>query len=133
MKFYFIVFVVLLDQLTKLVIRLSRPEFYLIHFVKNTGAAFSILKGNNQLLIYTALIVLGLMLYYYDKLSLPYALIMGGIIGNLIDRLYLGYVVDFIDLHFWPVFNIADSAITIGVLWLIFSEIRATYQHKHKH
>jgi len=66
--------------------------------------------------------VIAVIIYYFDKipnkdrfLQFSIALVLGGAIGNLIDRIVLGYVIDFIDLTFWPAFNVADSAITLGV------------------
>jgi signal peptidase II len=53
------------------------------------------------------------------KIAIPLGLVIGGFIGNLIDRAFLGYVTDFIFLNHWPVFNVADSCITIGVFWLV--------------
>jgi len=58
-------------------------------------------------------------------------LVLGGAVGNLIDRLRFGYVTDFIDVGLWPAFNIADSAITIGVILLAYSLLRLTRAEKH--
>ncbi|MBW2988660.1 signal peptidase II [Candidatus Woesearchaeota archaeon] len=118
--------VIVLDQITKAIVRHFKPNFPVlpsvlsITFTKNTGAAFGLFQGSGTLLLYIALIVLGLGIYNYDKLLATkeywcYALMAGGIIGNLIDRIFLGYVVDFIDFAYWPAFNVADSAITLGV------------------
>jgi len=94
-------------------------------YIQNTGAGFGILKGWNTILIFISLIIIGIILFYFDRIikeksiHIPIALILGGAIGNLIDRIFLGYVIDFIDFRIWPAFNIADSCITIGALWLI--------------
>jgi signal peptidase II len=61
---------------------------------------------------------------HYNKPSISLGLILGGCLGNLIDRLYLGYVIDFIDFPFWPTFNLADSAIVIGVIVLAYFLLR---------
>lgn len=53
----------------------------------------------------------------------PLVLLLGGAVGNLIDRLRFGYVIDFIDFRFWPVFNVADSCITVGIVWLLLTSI----------
>jgi signal peptidase II len=93
--------------------------------IQNTGAGFGLLRGQQSLLILISLVVVGVILYHLPvimkerKTVLPYALLWGGALGNLIDRVYFGYVVDFLDFRVWPVFNIADSAITIGAVWLI--------------
>lgn len=127
-----------LDQFLKILIRLTHFSWHSsilsINLVKNTGASFSLFTNQNSILIFIGLIALGLIFYKIDailksKSSIAWALIIGGILGNLTDRIYLGYVVDFVDLYWWPVFNIADSALTIALIMLIFTEI---YQHKHK-
>ena len=141
--------IILLDQVTKLLVLHFLPLysamevipgfFNLVH-VRNTGAAFSILAGANSawrqgLFIGLTLVVLAILLFAYGKLRpddrwtrTAYALITGGALGNLIDRVRLGEVVDFLDcyvgaLH-WPAFNLADSAITVGALMLIVSVLR---------
>jgi signal peptidase II len=94
-----------------------------LHFVTNTGASFGMLQGNNALLAWVSVIVLGIIMMSADKIRkgqvLPVILILAGLLGNLIDRIIHGFVVDFIDLKFWPVFNLSDSLIVIGVFWLI--------------
>ena len=101
--------------------------FFYLTLIHNRGAAFGILKNQTALFIFTSL--LAVVLIYsslkknksYKKLTLAsvsLAFILGGALGNLIDRLFLGYVVDFLDFRIWPVFNIADSAITIGAILL---------------
>ena len=129
--------VVLLDQLTKflaLTFLASQDTFPVIpgalyfSLVHNTGIAFGLLREHESILL--ALITLSLLFLSFWgarlKNSIPavrwgFALILGGAIGNWIDRLRFGAVIDFIDLRVWPVFNVADSAITIGVgIYLIF-------------
>ena len=126
--------VVLLDRLTKIfftkilgegeslpVIR-NVLHMTLIH---NTGIAFGLFKGQDFVFVVVPVIAIVLLvynIYYYKynngKLSYPYivaiSLILGGAIGNLVDRIWYGHVIDFIDFRVWPVFNIADSAITVG-------------------
>lgn len=141
--------VIFLDQLTKLLVlrfmplfdvRVVIPGFFNLVHVHNTGAAFSMLAGANSFwrqtfFIVTTLLVLGILLYAYGKVSrndrwtrIAYSLICGGACGNLIDRLRLGEVVDFLDVyistHHWPAFNVADSAISIGALMLLISLLR---------
>ncbi|MCX8012573.1 MAG: signal peptidase II [Desulfobacterota bacterium] len=110
------------------------PNFLQITFIKNPGGAFGIFSdfGGDHFrffFILFNLITLGLIGFFYFKLpshlysaALGMALIIGGAIGNFIDRLRLGEVIDFIDLHYysyhWPAFNVADSAITVGAVLL---------------
>lgn len=125
--------IVLIDQITKYFVRTGLDSVALIQnvfhltFVKNTGAGFGILPGQTPILIIISLIVLGAIAYHHKKIQsqdvIPFALITGGLIGNLIDRALLGYVVDFIDFQVWPVFNIADACLTVGVVWLVVTMI----------
>ena len=89
--------------------------------VFNKGAAFGLFNNQALLFISLSLVAISAILYYLWKnnvkdplLSIALALILGGALGNLADRVCLGYVIDFIDLRVWPVFNVADSSITIG-------------------
>ena len=119
--------VIILDQITK---KLFEHGFLGIKAVYNTGAGFSILQGNNLGLLFFALMVLGALFYFYDRFPksrffyIMIGLAIGGIIGNCIDRIFLGHVIDFIDLGFWPVFNAADSAVVIGGIGAIIYYIR---------
>ncbi|MBF0619020.1 MAG: signal peptidase II [Candidatus Omnitrophica bacterium] len=102
-------------------------HFTLVH---NTGIAFGLFKDNGFVFFIIpviAVILLVYNIYYYHKAGeldrwyiLGFSLILGGAIGNLIDRMMVGYVIDFIDLRVWPVFNIADSAITIGAMFILW-------------
>lgn len=130
---------VLLDSLTKSFFsRILHPGESLpvihkvFHFtlVHNTGIAFGLFKDNGFVFLVVPVIAIALLaynIYYYHKTGeldqlyiLAFSLILGGAIGNLIDRITIGYVVDFIDLRVWPVFNLADSAITIGACLIFF-------------
>ena len=103
-----------------------------LHFtvVHNTGIAFGLFRDQGVVFIFIPIIAVVLLIfniYYYRNnkaLSRVYivafSLILGGAIGNLIDRILFGYVIDFIDLRVWPVFNIADSAITVGAFIILF-------------
>lgn len=97
-------------------------------YCHNTGGAFSILTGARSFFLFTGGLVSCVLIYslyqaaeHYRWPAFAYSLILGGAIGNLIDRSLYGYVVDFIDLGWWPVFNLADSAICVGVAVLFFS------------
>lgn len=129
--------VVIIDQVTKaialteLASAVSIPaigKIVSLTLVKNTGAAFGLFKYQTTAFIFISLIAIAFTVFYLAKKKvsfyLPFALILGGAAGNLIDRLRFGYVVDFIDLHFWPVFNIADSCITIGAVSLFVIILR---------
>ncbi len=104
---------IVLDQITK----------YYFGSTINYGAAFGILQGWKWLFILVSIFMLGFLFYYKDKIKgygvIGYLLLFAGIIGNLIDRIYLGYVRDFIDLGFFPSFNLSDTYNTVGVLILI--------------
>jgi len=108
--------------------------FYLIH-VGNTGAAWSILSGRSLLLAGLAAATLVAIFFWRHALGLRdprhqtcFGLLCGGVVGNLIDRIAHGHVVDFIDLHFgsyiYPTFNVADSGICIGVLLYLWHSLR---------
>ncbi|MBI4159528.1 signal peptidase II [Candidatus Woesearchaeota archaeon] len=105
-----LVVLILLDQAAKLYLATTY----------NSGAAFSLFQGQRYLLIAVSIIVILIILKYYKEYPFPLTLILAGTIGNLIDRIFLGYVRDFIDLKFWPVFNIADFVIVIGTLLLVY-------------
>jgi len=113
----------------KFSIQIIPKIFYLTH-IRNYGAAFGLFQGGSQLLLWFSVIVVGVILYIYDRLpnenfpQILTGLILGGTIGNLIDRIRFGYVVDFLDFQVWPAFNVADMAITIGVIGLIFYLIK---------
>lgn len=123
------------DQLTKYLIRAymelgeSIPSEGVVRltYATNTGGAFSLLANQSFLLAVAAIIGVTVLIVYLRYLPLEskvlkvgLALDLGGAVGNLIDRLRFGEVTDFIDLGFWPVFNVADSAITIGTLLIAY-------------
>ena len=127
-------FAVLLDQLAKFVLSknlelhqsIELLPFLKITLIHNTGAAFGLFNGFQLVSILVALIIIIAVIYYFDRIpkkdrlfQTSIALILGGTLGNLIDRLIFRYVIDFIDFGFWPAFNIADSAISIGAILLI--------------
>ncbi len=96
-------------------------------FVTNTGVAFGMLTGIPYVLIVPIVILIGVLVFYLVKtlgqsflLTLALSLELGGALGNLIDRLRLGYVVDFVKVPYWPAFNLADSCVVIGAIGLAF-------------
>ena len=134
---------IFIDQLIKILVRKYSPDIVVIRnfleltFVKNTGAGFGILKGYLPLLIFlniVALIFIIWLLIYTKKsflADISLAFILGGAIGNLLDRLIFGYVTDFISFTFWPAFNIADSAVTVGVVMIAYCLIFDRYEKKN--
>ena len=143
--------VVALDQVSKVLIRAnmslgqSIPDEgpFQIKYVTNVGGAFGIFGNQGFLIMVTALAgIAAILLYAHHPLfnsmlaKVALGLILGGSIGNLIDRAFLGEVTDFIDVGAWPVFNLADSAITVGVIlvlyYLIFLARRQRQPHELK-
>ena len=141
--------IVIADQLSKIWIRtnlevgetLFDVGFFRIVYVQNTGAAFGIFKGNSIILGIVSsigIIVILLLVFIYRKrwpfldnltVRIALGLILGGTIGNLIDRLFIGYVTDFIDFKVWPVWNVADNAAVVGeiilAVYIIYMLVRA--------
>ncbi len=129
--------VVMIDQVTKaMVIRAFGPPEAgrskdiiprLLDFRhdENTGAAFSLFQGRSTTLLLIGVIVIGVLIYYYRALPqgqpvlrLAVGGVLGGAVGNIIDRVRLGYVTDWIHVTHYPTFNIADSCITVGMITL---------------
>ena len=128
--------VIAADQLSKHWIRsnllvgqsLFEVGFFRFTHVQNTGAAFGIFQGYSSVLVIVALVGAAVLLFYTlfihprfplldGKLSrMALGLVLGGTVGNITDRLCLGYVTDFIDVGIWPTFNLADSSVVVGVL-----------------
>ncbi len=137
-----IIIIIGLDQSTKfilnnnLALNQSNPVikgFFYLTLVHNRGAAFGILKNQLPLFILTSIFAIILIYINFKKSAgnrklslngLALGLILAGAIGNLIDRLVFGYVIDFLDFCVWPVFNVADSAITVGAILLGWSLLR---------
>lgn len=144
--------VVILDQLSKAVVRFYLPlyqsvpvisGFFSLTHIENPGGAFGFLAGYQSSLqrlffLIGTLAAVGVLIYLYKKIPATYsllaaglALIMGGAVGNLLDRIRFGKVTDFLDIFIghlhWPAFNIADSAVTVGgvifIYHLIFRKI----------
>ncbi len=139
-KIYFLslsIFIVLIDQFTKYLIFYNKKLFinkdfllFKLDFIKNYGAAFNIFSGSRIFLSFISILFSILLIYLiFRKNTLnsfdlySYSFILGGTIGNGIDRIYKGFVVDFINLNFinFPVFNIADISINIGFIFLLYN------------
>ena len=125
--------VLILDILTKFLIVNNKPTFSIpgfnLVYVENTGALFGLGSGFQYLFILVAFLVLWGVYYYRDELpksSIALGLVVGGTIGNLLDRMFRGFVVDFLDFYVagfhWPAFNIADAALVVGVIWLVLKK-----------
>lgn len=135
--FYILIFLIIVfDQISKYYIQTNMDlnnsipvieRLFSITYIQNTGAAFSLLQGKTIILILIQVfVILSIVVYVFIKknslhwtLKTSLALIVGGGIGNLIDRLRFGYVVDFLHFHFWPIFNVADISVCIGCVLLI--------------
>lgn len=131
--------VIILDQITKGIVRgtLDRgeswpdPDWILkIHYVTNSGAAFGILQGQTGFLIVMALVgLVAIYLYYRNPpfdhwlSSVAIGMMLGGAVGNLVDRVRLGRVTDYVDFLSYPSFNVADAAISIGIAILVIGFI----------
>jgi signal peptidase II len=122
----------IIDQIIKIIFIKKQPEinlqFIKFHYVQNTGASFSILQGQNALLLWIGIIAIGIFLFYFDKIEKPLRkygnIIMFGVISNTIDRVIRGGVIDYINLGWFPVFNIADALISIGAIILFITIIK---------
>jgi len=139
------ILVVICDQFSKfafsyiLTLNESIPvikNLFHLTLIHNTGIAFGMLRGNSGTILIITIVGLGLIIYslrkdifnfktlspktlFIRKMSVGF--IVGGAIGNMIDRFRLGYVIDFLDFRIWPVFNFADSFITIGAVILFWN------------
>jgi signal peptidase II len=144
LTFFFIAAaIVIFDQITKSIVRSNlRPgeswpddwDFVRIYHVTNSGAAFGILQGQTSFLIITSLLGLAAIVLYYIYPPMEHGLIrvalgmqLGGAVGNLIDRVRLGEVTDFVDVGSFPTFNVADSSISVSIaavlIFFLFQEI----------
>ena len=112
-------------------------SWFKIHYVANTGAVFGMFQNGASFFAVISIVVSLAILFYYfflpDGQSLvrfSLALQLGGALGNLVDRLLLGYVVDFLDFYIWPVFNIADMSVVCGAILLAFLLLREDWQER---
>ena len=140
-------FIVLLDQFTKYLVRSNipfghvfKPELWISDYIRivhwsNTGAAFGLFQDLSIVFTVLAFVVITVIIYYFPRvpadeklIRLAMALQMGGALGNLIDRLLRGRVTDFMSVMNFPVFNVADASISIGVALLFF----ALWQNERK-
>ncbi len=138
-KIYFwlsLIFFLIIDQVTKLIVIGKIPEkesipiinniFHFTH-IKNTGIAFGLFQGNSRFVLILGvftLLTFIILFFTYKRpsgviVNLALGLICAGAMGNLIDRIFYGKVIDFLDFRIWPVFNIADASVVIGIILVI--------------
>ena len=102
---------------------IALAKYFWLNYVQNTGSAFGMFQNGNAPLIIVMILIIGYIIYswrdlaHYGRLAeWGGVLILAGALGNLYDRLTLGFVVDFLDFRVWPVFNVADSCVTVGAV-----------------
>jgi signal peptidase II len=132
-----------IDQLVKLIVSLNLnlnssiniiSDFFKITYLTNTGAAWSIFNNHSYLLIFISLAVFIFLIYYSHYFimnkhnTIAFGLVFGGLLGNLFDRIFHGYVIDYLDFKLinynYPVFNLADTALVIGIVMLIVAIVK---------
>lgn len=139
------VILVIVDQIVKFLVSTYLnyidviPKFLYLSLEKNYGVAFSMLWNNRLLILIISLLLILFLIYLLNKdylskgknnklLNVTYGLLFGGILGNLIDRIVRGYVIDYIGVYIFnykfPVFNLADSFIMVGVIFMIISTFK---------
>jgi signal peptidase II len=152
--FYSALIVLALDQVTKFLIRAQMDfrevlpvmgEFFRFHYVHNSGAAFGLFSHSGSRYYFIAISLISIAVILYLILSgryefrgsrIAFGLVLGGAVGNLVDRIWLKEVIDFIDMgfgaHRWPTYNIADVGVTLGVLYLAATFITTEWEGSRK-
>ena len=151
--FLITILVILVDQFFKIVLSSSLAlnesvpvikNLFHLTLVHNTGIAFGLFKGSSSIILVVTILGLVLIAYHFkrnffisstlefkatflEKLAVGF--VLGGAVGNMIDRFRLGYVIDFLDFRIWPVFNMADSCITIGATILLIKTFIPAKSH----
>lgn len=146
------IFTFIIDLIVKLIVKFNMkvgdtisiiPHFFKIEYLQNTGAAFSSFEGGRYVLIGISLIIYFLLINYIKKNEISrkieivaLGLILGGLVGNLIDRIFYGYVIDYLSFEIFgysfAVFNLADSFIVISVILLIIDMILVEIESRKK-
>jgi len=134
--------VLFFDAYTKYMVASSFPpgsgreifSWLWLTYVQNTGILWGNFQGANTGLIWVSVAAFGALLYFHDEFitiieKICYALLLAGLWGNMLDRIFRGFVVDFIDLGWWPVFNIADAAIVVGIIVYMLEQARKARQN----
>lgn len=151
-KIFIVSFLTLfLDQIIKIICNLFLDNIVVIKgvlsfiYAENNGVAFSMLSGNRLFIVILSIILIFILLYYIYKdyivkgknnnfKNFSYGILLGGILGNLFDRIIRGVVIDYISLNIFgynfPIFNLADISITIGVILICFSYFMEIYNNK---
>ena len=126
--------VVTVDQFTKMLVRanlhihesIPSEGMFRFTYATNTGAVFGIFSDQTLIMTLASFVGVGILLYFYHSYSgsgrfvrISLGLLLGGAVGNLVDRVLMGRVTDFIDVGAWPIFNLADSAIVTGIIILV--------------
>ena len=141
-EFIISLIVLFIDQLSKILVQMFLinntitiiPSFFQLNYSLNTGAAWSILNNHTIILIIISLILLFILFIFKKNFKqnkrneLAFGFLIGGIMGNLLDRVFKGYVIDFLDFNIfgydYPIFNFADIFIVVGIFLLIFAILR---------
>ncbi|MBI4395570.1 MAG: signal peptidase II [Elusimicrobia bacterium] len=138
-----------MDQVTKILVLRRMPlhttipiaPFFSLTHVQNTGAAFGILPEGNILFLLLTIAILAVLFFLHKRLlaqglwtALGLSLLWGGALGNFVDRLFRGRVVDFLEFYWkqwhWPTFNVADSAICVGIFFMFFDGFSSSAQNR---
>ena len=143
-----VIALIVIDQAVKFMIMTSMdighsvpvvPGIFHITYIQNPGAAFGILADQRWIFICAGVLIIGVGLFFYRRLqqegALVYygsSLLLGGAASNLIDRIWLGKVIDFFDFRIWPVFNTADIAICVGVAFIMYALLREEWKEAHQ-
>lgn len=129
-NFVLVLILVFLDFISKFLVVKFNIHFGIINYVQNTGVAFGLFNGFNWVFILIDLVFIFILVYLlffkngFFEFRIGLGLILAGAIGNLIDRVVYGFVIDFIDLKYWYVFNLADVFIVIGVCLILIKMLR---------
>ncbi len=128
--------IILFDQIVKYVIESNMfigqsvailPNIFHLTYILNPGAAFGILTNQRYFFIIIAIFLLAIIIYFRKQilkmsksLQIGIAMLSGGAVGNMIDRIFIGKVIDYIDFRVWPIFNLADVSIVLGCIIIIY-------------
>lgn len=110
-------------------------KLFSIHYVKNTGISFGLLQGTSVIMIFAALLFLFFLWFFrkeFEGCRFCLVLLSAGTIGNMLDRIFLGHVVDYFDLGWFPVFNLADAMISIGTAGIVFVFLKEIISERRK-
>ena len=136
---------IVIDQITKYFANIYKPsldiigDFFKVQYIENTGTIFGLLENSNYLFVVLAIILCVAIVFYMKKnveknsvKEKAFVLILAGGIGNLIDRIIRGFVVDFISLKWVGIFNFSDMYIVLGVTIIVLIELKDIFEEKRK-